>query len=97
MTNLNNGKITDIDKTELRQYLESFAPIPLTYEYVAMYFSDNFDYVSINFAVTDPETQKSTYYHHYLFERDSGCYDLWLTDELVDEDEQIALLASLCG
>ena len=94
-TNLNNGKIADIDKTELRQYLDTFAPSPLTYEYVAMYFSDDIDYVSLNFAVTDPTTQEVAYYHHYLFERAGGCYDLWLIDELVGEDEQVALLASL--
>lgn len=97
LTNLNNGKIADIDKIELRQYLDSFAPSPLTYEYVAMYCSDNFDYVSINFVVTDPETQESTYYHHYLFERAGGCYDIWLIDELVAQDEQIELLESLWG
>lgn len=45
LTNLNNGKIADIDKFELRQYLDLFAPSPLAYEYVAMYCSDKFDYV----------------------------------------------------
>lgn len=96
-TNLNNGKIADIDKIELRKYLDSFAPSPLTYEYVAMYFSDNFDYVAINFVVTEPETDEKTYYHHYLFEKGDGCYDLWLMDEFVDENEQNELLVSVCN
>lgn len=96
LTNLNNGKIADIDKFELRQYLDLFAPSPLTYEYVAMYCSDKFDYVSINFTVTDPDTKETTYYHHYLFERAGGCYDLWMTDELIAQDEQISLLELLC-
>lgn len=96
LTRLNNGSIVDIDKTELRQFLDTFAPVPLIYEYVAMYSSnDDYDYVSINFTVTDTETMESNNYHHYLFERNSGCYDLWLIDELVNEEEQKALLIAV--
>lgn len=96
MTDLNNGSIKDIDKTELRKYLDIFAPAPLIYEYMAMYFSDNsYDYISINFKVTDTGTMDENYYHHYLFEKSSSCYDLWLSDDLVSEDEQKEILTSI--
>lgn len=94
LTNLNNGSIIDIDKTELRQYLDTFAPVPLQYEYVSMFCSDDYgnDYVSIKFTVTDPDTETVNHYHHYLFEREGQCYDIWMIDTLVDSDEQLSLL-----
>lgn len=95
LTSLNDGKISDIDKTELRRYLDLFAPSPLSYEYVAMYCADDFDYVSIALEVWDPELQVARDYHHYLFEKAGCCYDLWLMDKLVDADEQNALLKSM--
>lgn len=96
ITDLNNGSIKDIDKTDLRKYLDIFAPTPLIYEYMAMYFSENgFDYISINFKVTDTETTDVNYYHHYLFEKSFSCYDLWLSDDLVSEDEQKEILTTM--
>lgn len=95
-TDLNKGSIVDIDKTELRQYLDTFAPLPLTYEYISMYFSNGeYDYISINFTVSDTKTMQTKNYHHYLFERDAHCYDLWLDDELVDEDIQAEFLTTV--
>lgn len=97
LTNLNNGSIEDIDKTELRQYLDTFAPAPLVYEYMAMFWTDDYynNYVSIKLTVTDPDTEASDNYHHYLFEKEGHCYDLWLIDTLVSEDEQLSLLATV--
>lgn len=97
LTNLNNGSILDIDKTELRQYLDTFAPVPLQYEYVSMFCSDDYgnDYVSIKFTVMDPDTEAVNYYHHYLFEREGQCYDIWMIDTLVNEDEQLSLLGTV--
>lgn len=51
-------------------------------------------YCNISFQITNTETTEVTNYHHYLFERASCCYDLWLSDELVSEDVQKEILAA---
>lgn len=57
ITDLNPDRIADTDNTALRQYLETFAPLPLTYEYISMYCdTDDRTYTNITFRVNDPET-----------------------------------------
>lgn len=96
ITDLNPDRIADTDNTALRQYLETFAPLPLTYEYISMYCdTDDRTYTNITFRVNDPETGSSSNYHHYLFKKDDKCYDLWIDDAYTDEEEQRMLVSSV--
>ena len=96
ITDLNPDRIADTDNIALRQYLETFAPLPLTYEYISMYCdTDDRTYTNITFRVNDPETGSSSNYHHYLFKKGDKCYDLWIDDACMDEEEQRAFVRSV--
>lgn len=96
ITDLDPDGIADTDNTALRQYLESFAPLPLTYEYISMYCdTDDRAYTNITLRINNPETGSSSNYHHYLFEKDDKCYDLWMDDACMDEEEQRVLVRSV--
>lgn len=96
ITNLDPSSIADANGMAILQYLETFAPLPLTYEYIAMYCdTEEHTYTNITLRVTDPETGTSNNYHHYLFEKDSLCYDLWIDDTCMQEEDQQALLTGI--
>lgn len=96
ITDLDPDRIADTDKAALRQYLESFAPLPLTYEYISMYCdTDDRAYTNITLRINNPETGSSSNYHHYLFKKGDKCYDLWIDDACMEEEEQHVLVSSV--
>lgn len=96
ITDLDPDRIADTDKAALRQYLESFAPLPLTYEYISMYCdTDDRAYTNITLRINNPETGSSSNYHHYLFKKGDKCYDLWIDGACMEEEEQHVLVSSV--
>lgn len=93
LTGLQGKRIEKVDDEDVFRYIESQAPMPLMSEYMSMLFSDETcSYLSVTHKVTDTETDLVTYYRRLLFVKDGAVYDLWLEEDLVDDDTRKALV-----
>lgn len=84
VTQLDASCIDDPECDEVIAYLETYVAPPLGYEYMMNYWEGKQPYVDIAFKTLDFETDEGHDYRHYLFEKDSACYDLWFDFQLVD-------------
>ncbi len=80
---------------KLQAYLESYVEPPLVMEYMAGSGKDQV-LVDIDLIAYNLETQTPHEVSHYLFEKDSVLYDLFLDSELVDSETETQILQE-CG
>lgn len=72
-------------------YLESYIESPLEMEFMAGGGICNVE-TQVSLIAYDGAAKKGHEYDHYLFSRDSVCYDLWLDTELVSHDTRNHIL-----
>lgn len=88
-TDLDYSALGQDGSDALTQYVDAMAPLPLIPEYIAMGADGSY---AMNLRITNPETQEVTNSSHFFFERDGVCFDLWLDDDaLTDEEKEVFL------
>lgn len=94
LTNIDSEIFDDPDGSVIIPYLESYITPPLVFEYMMGYSENNPAVIDISLNIVDLETEVSHEYKHYLFEKNSDCYDMWLDTELVEDEALYQLLVT---
>ncbi len=93
-TDLDVNCITDTDCTHIDEYLKSFASYPLFVEYINMH-SDGIAYISLR--ISDYETGPVSNQCHTLFNQDAVCFDYWVDNSLITDEERGSIFKSILG
>ena len=93
ITDLDAGMLKDPDKEIVKEYLNSYVEPPLVFDCMMSSTGEDPTMLEVSLIVVDLEAEESHEYKHYLFEKDSACYDMWLDTELVDSEIRVQLLS----
>lgn len=93
-TDLDVNCIADTNCTHIKEYLKSFASPPLFVDYINMYFG-GFAYITLQ--ISDYETGPVSNQCHTLFNQDAVCFDYWVDDALVTDEERGSIFKSILG
>lgn len=94
ITDLDAGMVNDPDKEIIKEYLNSYVEPPLVFDCMMSSTGEDPTMLEVSLIVVNLETEETHEYKHYLFERDSECYDMWLDTELVDSETSVQLLST---
>lgn len=95
ITDLDTGMVKDPDKESIKEYLNSFVESPLVFDCMMSSTGEEPKMLEVSLIVVDLETEETHEYKHYLFVKDSACYDMWLDTELVDSEIRVQLLKTM--
>lgn len=95
ITDLDAGMVKDPDKETIKEYLNSYVEPPLVFDCMMSSTGEEPKMLEVSLIVVDLESEETHEYKHYLFEKDSACYDMWLDTELVDGEVRVQLLKTM--
>lgn len=95
ITDLDAGMVKDPDKDTIKEYLNSYVEPPLVFDCMMSSTGEEPKMLEVSLIVVDLETEETHEYKHYLFEKNSACYDMWLDTKLVNGEVRVQLLQTM--